>query len=185
MKRICVYCGSSDAVPEIYKETARALGTLLAQRGQELVFGGGSVGLMGATADAVLAAGGRVWGVIPRKLMERELGHHGCTELFVVDGMHARKTMMAQLADAFIALPGGWGTMEELFEMVTWLQLGYHDKPVGLLDVDGYYEPLLTWLDQARRVGFVRQADRDLLLSDVDPGRLLDRLASAPPRRPW
>ncbi|MCB9794121.1 MAG: TIGR00730 family Rossman fold protein [Alphaproteobacteria bacterium] len=179
---MCVYWGSSDAVPEVYKASARALGRLLARRGHDLVFGGGRVGLMGTIADTVLEEGGRVWGVIPRKLMERELGHDGCTELFVVDGMHARKTMMAQLADGFIALPGGWGTMEELFEMATWLQLGYHDKPVGLLDVDGYYGPLLAWLDRARDVGFVRPGDRDLVIDDTDPARLLERMAAAPPR---
>lgn len=184
MKRICVYCGSSDAIPDSYREAARALGALFNARGYELVFGGGRVGMMGEIADAVLAGGGRVWGVIPRKLMELEVGHTGCTELFIVDGMHARKTMMAQLADGFIALPGGWGTMEELFEMATWRQLGYHQKPVGLLDVDGYYSHLLAWIETAREAGFIRPGDRDLVLTDDDPARLLDRMAVAPPPPP-
>ncbi|MCB9764105.1 MAG: TIGR00730 family Rossman fold protein [Alphaproteobacteria bacterium] len=179
MRRVCVYCGSSDAVDERYKAAARALGAAIAARGLELVYGGGRVGLMGAVADAVLAGGGRVWGVIPRRIMDLEVGHTGVTELFIVDGMHARKNLMAQLADAFIALPGGWGTMEELFEMASWQLLGYHDKPVALLDVDGYYAPLVQWITHAADQRFIRPAHRDIVRSYTDIPALLDGLAAA------
>ena len=146
------------------------------RRGLDLVYGGGRIGLMGVLADTVLDAGGRVYGVIPEKLVALELGHEGCTELFVVDGMHARKMMMAQLSGAFVALPGGWGTLEELFEAITWRQLGYHRKPVGLLDVNGYYEELLAWTRRARAEGFIRPGDEALVTADTDPARLLDRM---------
>lgn len=175
-RRICVYCGSSNNVSDLYKDAAREVGRELAQRGIDLVFGGGRIGLMGVVADTVLAEGGRVYGVIPDKLQELELGHQGCTELFVVDGMHARKMMMAQLSDAFIALPGGWGTLEEIFEATTWTQLNFHHKPVGLLNTDGYYDPILAWIRQAADAGFIRGEHRELLCASGEAGELLDRL---------
>lgn len=178
-RRVCVYCGSSDDISDAYREAARSVGTLLANRGITLVYGGGRVGMMGEVADAVLAAGGEVMGVIPEKLQALELGHPGCTELFVVDSMHARKMMMAQLSDAFIALPGGWGTMEEIFEVTTWTQLNFHRKPVGLLNVDGYYDHLLAWVRHAHDQGFIRSQHARLLHADRDPAALLDALATA------
>lgn len=175
-RRICVYCGSSDTVDPKYLAAARQVGRLLAERGISVVFGGGRVGLMGQVADGALEAGGNVYGVIPQKLMGLELGHRGCTELFVVDGMHARKMMMAQLSDGFMALPGGFGTMEELFEMVTWAQLNYHRKPVGVLNLDGFYDPLLAWVDRASSEGFVRPLHRGLIASAPTPAGLLTAL---------
>lgn len=180
-RRVAVYCGSSDDVDPSYLEAARGVGRLLAERGLGVVYGGGRVGLMGAMADAALQAGGNVVGVITERLASMEVGHDGLDELMVVDSMHARKTIMAALADAFIALPGGFGTLEEVFEATTWAQLGYHDKPVGLLDVDGYYAPLVDFLDRATELGFVRGAQRGLLLSESTPERLLERLAEAEP----
>ncbi len=187
LKRLCVYCGSSIGALPAYGEAARALGALLAERGIELVYGGGRVGLMGAIADAVLAAGGHVIGVIPRALMIRELGHVGIQDLRVVADMHERKMTMAELADAFVALPGGWGTLEELTEMLTWLQLGIHAKPVGLLNVGGYYDAFLAFAAQMVDERFVRPEQRDLLIVDVDPRSLLDRLSApaAPPVHKW
>jgi uncharacterized protein (TIGR00730 family) len=178
MRRVGVYCGSSDRVDPMMLDAARAFGALLASRGVGTVYGGGRVGLMGALADGALAAGGEVLGVIPEQLMAHELGHEGCTELFVVAGMHARKMMMASLADAFVALPGGYGTMEELFEVLTWTQLELHRKPVGLLDVGGYYHHLRAWVAHAVASGFVRPLHAELLVCDDDPARLLDRLAT-------
>lgn len=177
MKSLCVYCGSSPGIEPAYAVAARQVGTLIGQRGWQLVYGGGRAGLMGIVADAALAAGAPVIGVIPRSLMVRELGHGGLTELHVVDTMHQRKTLMAERADAFIALPGGIGTFEELFEVWTWRQLGYHDKPVGLLNVAGYYDPLLGFLDRSRDQGFIRDAQHELLRVSTDAGELLDRLA--------
>ena len=187
LKRVCVYCGSSVGARPAYCEGARALGGLLAERGIELVYGGGRVGLMGAVADAVLAAGGQVIGVIPRALMVRELGHVGVQDLRVVADMHERKMTMAGLADAFVALPGGWGTLEELTEMLTWLQLGIHAKPVGLLNIGGYYDAFLAFAAQMVDERFVRTEQRDLLIVDTDPRSLLDRLAepAAPPVQKW
>ncbi|MFT5683552.1 MAG: hypothetical protein ACI8RZ_004484 [Myxococcota bacterium] len=178
-RRICVYCGSSDAVDERYKSAARAVGTLLAERGIGVVYGGGRVGLMGIVADAALAAGGEVLGVIPDKLQGLELGHNGLTELFVVDSMHARKMLMAQLSDGFIALPGGFGTLEEIIEVTTWSQLNYHRKPVGLLNVDGYYDHLIAWIQGAVSAGFIREPHRDLLPAADTPEGLLELLAAA------
>jgi uncharacterized protein (TIGR00730 family) len=172
-KRVCVYCGSSNAVAPHYKEAATAVGRTLAERGIDVVFGGGRVGLMGAVADGALAAGGRVYGVIPEKLVAHELAHPGCTELFVVDGMHPRKLMMATLSDAFIALPGGWGTMEELFEVTTWAQLNYHLKPVGLLNQGGFYDPLLAWVQRAVDEGFIRPLHQGLVSHAADIDALL------------
>lgn len=176
--RICVYCGSSNQVGEVYREAARATARALVDRGIELVFGGGSVGLMGVLADEALARGGRVIGVIPEKLQALELGHPGVQELRVVDGMHTRKKTMSDLADGFIALPGGWGTMEELFEVLTWTQLNYFVKPVGLLNVGGFYDPLLAWADHAAAEGFIRPLHRGLLRAATTPEALLDDLAT-------
>jgi uncharacterized protein (TIGR00730 family) len=172
-RSIAVFCGSSDAVHPEYKQGARALGELLGRNGVDIVYGGGRVGLMGALADGALDVGGKVIGVIPHKLMDLELGHTGCTELIATDGMHLRKKTMAERANAFIAMPGGYGTMEELFEAVTWTQLNYHDKPVGLLNIRGYFDPLLLWLDRAVADGFVGPQHRELMVADTDPESLL------------
>ena len=163
-----------------YAAAARTLGSLLVERGLGLVYGGGNVGLMGAIADAVLEAGGEVLGVIPHALMAREIGHPGVTEMHVVDSMHERKALMADRADAFIALPGGVGTFEELFEAITWTQLGLHAKPCGLLNVDGFYDDLLGFLDHAWAEGFIKPETRAIVKASADPGELLDLLASAP-----
>ncbi|MBK7828500.1 TIGR00730 family Rossman fold protein [Nannocystis sp.] len=176
--RICVFCGSAHGNDPIYTAAARALGRELAERGIEIVYGGGRVGLMGELADAALAAGGRVLGVIPQRLRDLEVAHSGLHELFVVDTMHARKAMMAHLSDAFIALPGGFGTLEELFEVVTWCQIGYHQKPVGILDVAGYYAPLLRFLDHAEASGFIRDIYRPILQHADDLEALLAQLAA-------
>ncbi|MCC6553485.1 MAG: TIGR00730 family Rossman fold protein [Polyangiaceae bacterium] len=178
-RRICVYCGSSEGARPEYAEAARGLGALLARKRIGVVFGGGRVGLMGAVADGALAAGGEVIGVIPEKLRARELAHTGLSELFVVDSMHARKTMMAYLSDAFIALPGGWGTLEETFEVTTWAQLNYHLKPVGILNVRGYYDRLLHFIDHAVEEGFIRPILRGLICSAAEPEALLDLLGKA------
>ena len=177
LSRICVYCGSSSGARSAYATAARRLGAQLVERGLGLVYGGGSVGLMNEVADAVLERGGEVIGVIPEKLQALELGKAECTELRVVPDMHTRKKAMADLADAFIALPGGYGTLEELFEAVTWTQLGYHAKPVGLLDVDGYFEHLVAFLDHVQGEGFVRP-DLGLLTVADRADVLLDALAT-------
>jgi uncharacterized protein (TIGR00730 family) len=163
------------------------MGRALLARGIDLVFGGGRVGLMGVLADTVLAGGGQVFGVIPAKLQELELGHDGCTELFVVDTMHTRKQKMARLADGFVALPGGYGTLEELFEVTTWTQLEYHRKPVGLLNVHGYYDHLVAWIAHAAERGFVRPVHRRLINVHADPAALLDAMAAQalPEVRRW
>lgn len=174
---LCIYCGSKLGAAPSYEGAARQVGTLIGERGWQLVYGGGNAGLMGTVANATLAAGGRVVGVIPQSLMAREHGHTGLHELHVVDTMHQRKQMMAERADAFLALPGGIGTFEELFEVWTWRQLGYHDKPVGLLNVEGYYDGLLAFLDRSVAQGFVPAAQRPLLQSSTDAAELLDRLS--------
>ncbi len=174
--RICVYTGSRHGSRPEYEAAARAFGTLLAERGIGLVYGGGHLGLMGVVADAALAAGGEVVGVIPRKLVEWEVAHGGLTELHVVTSMHERKQMMADLADAFVALPGGIGTMEELFEVWAWLHLGYHDKPCALLNVAGFYDPLIAFLDGMVGEGFLKGGTREMLLTDTDGERLIERL---------
>jgi uncharacterized protein (TIGR00730 family) len=179
--RVCVFCGSSAGANPRHRAAAARLGALLVERGLALVYGGGSVGLMGVIADAVLAAGGTAIGVIPRPLARKELLHTGLTELHVVPSMHVRKALMADLSDAFIALPGGYGTFEELLEIVTWAQLGIHGKPVGLLDVAGYYEGLARLFDRAVVEGFVRREHRDIVIVADEPGALLDRLATARP----
>jgi uncharacterized protein (TIGR00730 family) len=181
MKRICVFCGSSPGARPEYRERARELGALLARRGLGLVYGGGSVGLMGVVADGALSAGGEVIGIIPRALEARELDHRGLTQLHVVGSMHERKAMMEQLSDGFVALPGGAGTLEELFEILTWSQLGIHRKPAGMLDVAGYYEHLCRFLDHAVAERFLRPEHRALLLVERDPAALLDRMSAWTP----
>jgi uncharacterized protein (TIGR00730 family) len=176
MRSVCVFCGSSAGAAPVYAEAARRLGQALAARGLELVFGAGHVGLMGALADAVLAAGGRAVGVIPQALVDKELAHGGLTELVVVDTMHQRKALMADRADAFAALPGGFGTADELFEILTWSQLGLHGKPVGLLNVAGFFDPLLSWLDRAVVDRFLRPEHRELLRVAGAPDELLAAL---------
>lgn len=175
---LCVYCGSRPGGLPAYTDAARAIGSDIGRRGWRLVYGGGRAGLMGVVADAALAAGASVVGVIPNSLMERELGHRGLTELHVVDTMHQRKTMMAERSDAFLALPGGIGTFEELFEVWTWRQLGYHDKPLGLLNVAGYYDSLLGFLEHSKAHGFMASAQTDLLQVDTDPLALMQRLGA-------
>lgn len=171
---VCVFCGSSPTVGETYLGAAREVGKLLVQRGIRVVFGGSHLGTMGALADAALDAGGEVVGVIPQSMVDVEIAHTGLTELHVVADMHERKALMAQNADAFLALPGGAGTLEELFEVWTWMQIGLHDKPIGLLDVAGFYRPLLAMIDHMVTEGFLRAEFRDALLVDSDPNRLLD-----------
>lgn len=177
LKSICVFCGSATGLSDVYLAAARSLATEAAHRGIRIVYGGASVGLMGALADASLAAGGNVVGVIPRALMEREIAHRGLTELHIVETMHERKALMAQLADAFIALPGGLGTLEELFEIWTWGQLGLHTKPYGVLNVREYYTPLIHFLDHATEQGFIRATQRSMLVVSDDHGALLDSLS--------
>lgn len=176
MRRICVFCGSSTGNDERYVRSARKTGRLIGERGHGLVYGGGGRGLMGAVADGAIEGGAETIGIIPRGLFQREGLHTGLTRLEVVDSMHARKAMMADEADAFIALPGGIGTMEELFEIWTWTQIGIHAKPCGILNVNGYYDELLAFLDKMVHSGFVRQDQRNVVLVDDDPGRLIDRV---------
>ena len=178
MKRICVFCGSSTGNNPLYREVAAAMGALLAKRGIGLVYGGGHVGLMGVIADAVLTGGGEAIGVIPRALADREIAHAGLTKLHVVDSMHTRKALMADLSDAFIAMPGGVGTFEEFFEAVTWTQLGVHRKPCGLLNVGGFYTPLAAFIDQAVSEGFIKPVHRAMIVVDDEPERLLNSLAA-------
>jgi hypothetical protein len=173
VKTVCVFCGSSSGADPIYAEAAAEMGRLVAESGRTLVYGGGNVGLMGVLADAALTAGGKVIGVIPRSLMDREVGHNGVTELHVVGSMHERKALMAELSDGFLALPGGVGTLEEFFETWTWAVLGLHAKPFGLLDVMGFYGPLLGFLDQLVEKAFVKPKYRDMLVVGRDPVELL------------
>ena len=176
LKSVCVFCGASPGARPIYHEAAAQLGRHIAERGLTLVYGGGAVGLMGVVADAALAAGGEVIGIIPQSLERAEIGHKGLTRLEVVDGMHARKARMAELADAFIALPGGLGTLEELFKVWTWGQLGYHAKPLGLLEVDGFYARLTDFLDHLVAERFVREQHRAILQLSASPAELLARM---------
>ncbi|MGH8439925.1 MAG: TIGR00730 family Rossman fold protein [Pseudomonas sp.] len=178
VRSVCVFCGASTGVNPAYREAAIALGQAIAQRGLTLVYGGGAVGLMGIVADAAMAAGGEVIGIIPQALKDAEVGHSGLTRLEVVDGMHARKARMAELSDAFVALPGGLGTLEELFEVWTWGQLGYHAKPLGLLDVNGFYSKLGSFLDRVVEEGFVRPQHRAMLQLADSPAELLDAMSS-------
>lgn len=176
MKRLCVFCGSSAGGRTVYADAAQRLGKAMAARGLGIVYGGGHIGLMGILADSVLDCGGSVIGVIPQALVDKELAHEHLSELHVVLTMHQRKARMADLADGFLALPGAFGTIDELFEILTWAQLGLHAKPIGLLNVAGYFNLLLAWLDHAVREGFLRSAHRRLLLEEEDPERLLDGL---------
>jgi len=178
---ICVYCGSRPGTLRAFETAAREVGREIGRRGWQLVYGGGRAGLMGLVADAALAAGATVIGVIPQSLMDREVGHSGLTELHVVTTMHERKLMMAGRSDAFVALPGGIGTLEELFEVWSWRQLGYHDKPLGLLNVDGYYDALLAFIEHTVGHGFVSAPQRELLQVDSAPQALLSRLAALVP----
>lgn len=183
MRRVCVFCGSSAGNRPEYAQAARDLGRMLAERGLGLVYGGGNVGLMGLVADAAMAAGTEVIGIIPEALMRLEVGHREVTELRVVGSMHERKAMMADLSDAFIALPGGIGTMEELFEVWTWGQLGLHAKPAGFLDVAGYYDHLHAFLDHMTAEGFLKERHRRMVAVASDPAELLDGFAAyAPPQ---
>jgi uncharacterized protein (TIGR00730 family) len=176
LRSVCVFSGSTPGARASYTEAATQLGTLLAERGTTVVYGGGRVGLMGSVADAALAVGGEVVGVIPQHLVDREVAHTGLSDLRVTGSMHERKALMADLSDGFVALPGGLGTLEELAETLTWSQLGLQDKPCGLLDVDGFYRPLLAFLDHAVTEGFVSPANRELLLAADDPGDLMTLL---------
>ena len=178
LKRVCVFCGSSAGLRPEYREAAEAFARELATRQISLVFGGGGIGLMGHVADAILAAGGHSIGVIPDALLAREIGHRGLPDLRVVHSMHERKALMADLADAFVALPGGFGTFEEFCEAITWTQLGLHRKRCGLLNVGGFYDPLLALFDGGVKSGFISRASRDIVFASDDPKELLDRLAA-------
>ena len=180
LRRVCVFCGSKHGARPEYAEAARAMGAALVEGGIDLVYGGGRVGLMGVVADAVLAAGGEVIGVIPDHMADREIAHYGLTDLRIVPTMHERKALMYELSDGFAALPGGLGTLEELFEITTWSQLGLHAKPTGLLDVEGFYGPLVAFLDRLVTEGFVSERHRRLLRVAADPATLLARLAAFP-----
>jgi uncharacterized protein (TIGR00730 family) len=184
---VCVYCGSSPGFDPVYRRAAADLGAALAVAGHTLVYGGGHVGLMGTVADAVLAAGGAVVGVIPEALQARELAHRGLTELVVTGSMHERKAIMVDRSDAFVALPGGYGTFDELFETLTWLQLGIHAKPIVLFDVDGFFEPLLALADRAVAAGFLKPTHRDAARRAGSVAEVLDALALpvAPPAPKW
>jgi uncharacterized protein (TIGR00730 family) len=183
LKRVCVFTGSSPGARDAYRVAARDLGTTLARNEIGLVYGGATVGLMGAVADAVLEAGGHVTGVIPKALARKELAHEGIQDLRIVASMHERKALMSDLADGFIALPGGLGTLEELFEILTWSQLGIHSKPVGVLNVEGYYDLLLRALDRAVEERFARAGHRELVIEDTDPDHLLRSLEASDPRQ--
>ena len=187
MDNVCVFCGSSPGANHAYLEAGRTVGDLLARRGMTVIYGGGKVGIMGAVADAALAAGGKVIGVIPRSLVTREVAHFGLTDLRVVDSMHERKALMSDLADGFLALPGGLGTLEEFFEVATWAQLGIHAKPVAILNVAGYYDRLLAFLEYSLTEGFIPPRNHDLVMVGQDPAELLDRMAARTgvPRERW
>ena len=180
MKSVCVFCGSNTGTREVYASAARALARAISRADLRLIYGGGSIGLMGVLAEAALAEGVRVIGVAPRRLLEREVVHAHLTELHVVESMHERKAKMAELADAFVALPGGYGTLDELFEALTWTQLGYHRKPCGLLNVAGFFDRLAEYLDQALAEGFLTRQHRDMLVVADDPDLIVERLRSAP-----
>ena len=178
MHRVCVFCGSNFGARQVFAEAARAVGRALAARALSLVYGGGSVGLMGIVADTVLAGGGEVIGIIPRSMATKEIAHHGLTDLRVVESMHERKSQMAELADAFLALPGGFGTFEELLEMITWAQLGIHRKPIGVLNVASYFDPLLELVERGIHEEFIRPEYRDLFVTADDADVMLERLAA-------
>ncbi|WNJ20969.1 TIGR00730 family Rossman fold protein [Pontibacter sp. G13] len=174
MQHICVFCGANSGGDPVYREVAQALGQVLADRSIELIYGAGNVGLMGIIADQVLASGGQVKGVIPNFLMQKEVGHTGIQELILTDTMHERKQIMADLSDGFIAMPGGMGTMDELCEILTWGQLGLHNKPIGILNVDGYFTPLLEFFDSMVEKKFLHPKNRAMVLSHTDPEELLN-----------
>lgn len=180
-QRICVFCGSNSGIRPAYRDAAEQLAVVLVDRGIEIVYGGGKVGLMGTLADAALARGGKVIGVIPESLMAKEVGHHGLTELRVVGSMHGRKALMSDLSDGFIAMPGGFGTFEEFCEIVTWAQMGLHSKPCGLLNLEHYYEPLLAMFDHAVGEGFLHEENRCLVLDDHDAEHLLQKMTQFKP----
>ena len=180
LRRVCVFCGSKHGVRPEYTDAARAMGTALVAAGIDLVYGGGRIGLMGEVADAVLDAGGHVTGIIPERWSDREIAHDGISDLRFVASMHERKALMYELSDGFVALPGGLGTLEELFEITTWSQIGLHSKPTGLLDVDGFYSPLVGFLDQLVTEGFVADHHRRLLRVATKPAELLEQLAAFP-----
>jgi uncharacterized protein (TIGR00730 family) len=179
MKQLCVFCGSRAGGRAVYAEQAKHLAAEMTRRGFGLVFGAGHIGLMGVLADTVLGHGGAAVGVIPQALVDKELAHRRLTRLHVVDTMHQRKALMAELADGFVALPGGYGTLDELFEILTWSQLGFHRKPIGLLNVAGFFDPLLAWVDRAVAEDFIKPTHRDLLLTETAVEPLLDRLEAA------
>jgi len=185
IKSVCVYCGSSNRVGPRFLDAASELGRVIGQAGLELIYGGGRVGLMGRVADGVLVGGGRVTGIIPRHLHEREVAHQGVSELLIVETMHERKQLMAERADGFVVLPGGYGTLDEMFEIITWRQLGLHDKPLVLVDLDGYWAPLVGLLDRIIESGFAQEECRDLyhIVRDI-PDILPALQASRPPRVP-
>jgi uncharacterized protein (TIGR00730 family) len=187
IRRICVYCGSSSGRKPAFSLAAEQLAEAMHKRGIGLVYGGAAVGVMGALANAVLKAGGEAIGVIPKSLAVKEVAHDSLTELHIVSSMHERKAMMADLADGFIALPGGWGTLEEIFEILTWAQLGFHEKPCGLLNVEGYYDGLIDFLENAIEQQFVREVCRPMLMKADEPARLLDQFSEyrAPKVRKW
>jgi len=187
IKKICVYCGSSPGKNPAYSQAAVKLALTLCERDIGLVYGGGAIGVMGTVADAMLAAGGEVVGVIPKALAIKEVAHDSLSQLHVVASMHDRKAMMADLADGFIALPGGWGTLEEIFEMLTWAQLGFHDKPCGILNVEGYYNGLIDFLENSFEQQFVNELYRPMLMKSLEPSMLLDQFAAyrAPKVRKW
>ncbi len=183
MKNVAVYCGSASPADPVYLDTARLVGQRLAEQGIGVVYGGGRLGLMGAVADAALEAGGKVIGVIPEALVGTEVAHRGCTELHVVPGMHERKRMFTDLSDGFLTLPGGVGTMDELWEAISWAQLGYHSKPVGLLNVAGFYDGLLDFNAHMISVGFIRPQHKNILIADGDLDKLLARMAAYEPHQ--
>lgn len=187
MQRICVFCASNSGIRDVFAEAARELATVLVEQEYELVYGGGSTGIMGVLADAVLRLGGKVHGVIPELLVQKEVGHAGLTELHIVASMHERKSKMESISDAFIALPGGFGTMEELSEILTWGQLRIHDKPVGVINVDGFFDSLLAYLDNAEAEGFLRKECRQMLCCAEDPAALLEQFKTyqAPTVEKW
>jgi uncharacterized protein (TIGR00730 family) len=178
LRRVCVFCGSSSGHDPVHRQAATSMGRTLADAGVEVVYGGGAVGLMGVIADAAMQAGGRVIGVLPKGLFSREVGHEAISEMHHTATMHERKALMYELSDAFVALPGGLGTLDELFETLTWAQLGLHRKPVGLLDVDGYFADLLAFLRHTVSAGFVKAQNVDMLVSDADPAALLAKLTT-------
>jgi uncharacterized protein (TIGR00730 family) len=181
MKSLCVYCGSSIGASPVYAEAARGLAREMVNRNIELVYGGGKVGLMGIIAFEILQLGGAAIGVIPQALMDKEVGHDGLTRLHIVKDMHERKALMASLSNGFIAMPGGIGTLEELFEVLTWSQLGFHDKPIGLLNVDGFYDGLIVFMEHLVTQGFLKTKQASLLMHDADASRLLERFESFVP----